>query len=77
MDTIWFALLLTGALGAVVLIEKIRKLRKAHKAKQKPKAAETVDGTDWFTYNSEAVKQRIEKYGNELRSLTGGRRKKE
>jgi hypothetical protein len=77
MDTVWFALLLTGVLGAVVLIEKIRELRKAHKAKQKTTAAEPVDGTDWFTYNSEAVKQRIEKHGNELRALTGGRRKNE
>jgi hypothetical protein len=76
MDTIWFVLLLTGALGAVVLIEKIRELRKAHKAKQKAQASEPVDGTDWFTYNSEAVKQRIEKNGNELRALTGGRRKR-
>jgi hypothetical protein len=71
MDTIWFVLLLTGVLGAVVLIEKIRELRKAHKAKQKAQAAEPVDGTDWFTYNSEAVKKRIEKNGNELRALTG------
>jgi len=71
MDTIWFALLLTGVLGAVVLIEKIGELRKAHKAEQKTQASETVDGTDWFTYNSDAVKKRIEKNGNELRALTG------
>ena len=77
MDTIWFVLLLTGALGAVVLIEKIGELRKAYKAKQKAQAAEPVDGTDWFTYNSEAVKKRIEKYGNELRALTGEGGKKD
>ena len=43
MDTIWFVLLLTGALGAVVLIEKIRELRKAHKAKLKAESSKPVD----------------------------------
>jgi cysteine synthase len=54
MDTIWFALLLTGVLGAVVLIEKIRELRKAHKAKQKTTATEPIDGTDWQWYDNKA-----------------------
>ena len=71
MENPAFALLITGCLGLAVLIIKIKSWYKAYKDKQKTQAAEPVDGTDWFTYNSEAVKQRIEKNGNELRALTG------
>lgn len=74
MDTIWFALLLTGVLGVVVLIEKIKELRKAHKAKQKTQASETVDGTDWQWYDNKAnVKKHRKQTRRELHESMKGK----
>jgi uncharacterized iron-regulated membrane protein len=74
---IYLAVIFILVFLSMYLVHRWTANRIIKQAKQKTKAAEPVDGTDWFTYNSEAVKQRIEKYGNELRALTGEGRKKE